>query len=144
MTSVAPYLQQTSGVERDAIDWSPEFSRRARGVTVYAALRTLGRSGVEEMIDRNCAQARLFADLLRKNQRVKILNEVVLNQVLVRFDDSDERTLEVIGRVQKDGTCWLAGTTWQGKGAMRISVSNWATSDDDIARSAEAVLRSLG
>ncbi|MBK5259604.1 MAG: aspartate aminotransferase family protein [Thermoanaerobaculia bacterium] len=141
MTSTAPYLQQTSGVERDAIDWVPEFSRRARAVTVYAALRALGRKGVEELVDRNCAQARLFADLLRKSKRVRILNDVVLNQVLVRFDDSDERTREVIARVQKDGTCWLAGTTWQGKGAMRISVSNWATTDRDVERSSEAILR---
>lgn len=143
MTSSAAYLVQTSGRERDNIDWGPEFSRRGRGVTVYAALRTLGRKGVEALVDRCCAHAERFAKLLARDPRVKILNDVVLNQVLVRFGDSDETTRETIARVQKDGTCWLGGSSWHGQDVMRISVSNWATSEEDIERSAEAVLRSI-
>lgn len=144
MTSTAAYLEQTSGVERDAIDWVPEFSRRARAVTVYAAIRALGRKGVEELIDGCCEHARQFADILGRDPRVKILTDVVLNQVLVRFGDSDELTRAVITRVQQDGTCWLGGTTWQGRAAMRISVSNWATSAEDVEKSAAAILRSIG
>ena len=143
MTSSASYLVQTTGLERDAVDWNPEFSRRARGLTVYAALRHLGRRGVEELIDRNCAQARRFAELLSVDPRVKILNDVMLNQVLVRFSDSDELTREVIARVQDDGTCWLGGTTWHGLAAMRISVSSWATTMEDVERSAAAILRCI-
>jgi glutamate/tyrosine decarboxylase-like PLP-dependent enzyme len=143
MTSTAAYLEQTSGVERDSIDWVPEFSRRARSITVYAALRALGRKGVEELVDGCCARAAQFAEILRRDPRVKILTDVVLNQVLVRFGDSDELTRAVITRVQQDGTCWLAGTTWQGKAAMRISVSNWATSPEDVEKSAAAILRSI-
>ena len=143
MTSSAAYLVQTSGGERDNIDWGPEFSRRGRGVTVYAALRTLGRKGIEALVDRCCAHADRFAKLLARDSRVKILNDVVLNQVLVRFGDSDEMTRETIARVQKDGTCWLGGSSWQGRGVMRISVSGWATSEEDIERSAKAVLRSI-
>ncbi|HUP48120.1 MAG TPA: aminotransferase class V-fold PLP-dependent enzyme [Thermoanaerobaculia bacterium] len=141
MTSSAAYLQQTTGVERDNLDWVPEFSRRGRGATVYAALRTLGRSGIEELVGRCCAHARRFAELLGRDKRVKILNDVVLNQVLVRFEESDERTREVIARVQQDGTCWLAGTTWHGLAAMRISVCNWSTTEEDVERSAAAILR---
>jgi glutamate/tyrosine decarboxylase-like PLP-dependent enzyme len=141
MTSTAAYLQQTTGAERDSIDWVPEFSRRARAVTVYAALRSLGRAGVADLVDRCCARARRFAELLSRDARVRILNDVVLNQVLVRFADSDEVTRKTIALVQQDGTCWLGGTTWKGVAAMRISVSNWATSEADVERSAEAVLR---
>jgi glutamate/tyrosine decarboxylase-like PLP-dependent enzyme len=143
MTVSAAYLEQTSGVERDAVDWNPEFSRRGRGITVYAALRTLGRRGVEDLVDRLCARARQFAQILSRDERVEILNEVVLNQVLVRFKGNDDATRETIARVQRDGTLWLAGTTWHGMAAMRISVSNWATSEDDVERSAAAILRSI-
>ena len=143
MTSSAAYLQQTSGTERDNLDWAPEFSRRGRGATVYAALRHLGRSGVEAMIDRCCAHARRFADVLSRDKRVKILNDVVLNQVLVRFGDSDELTREVVRRVQDDGTCWLGGTSWRGVAAMRISVCNWSTTSEDVDRSAAAILKAL-
>jgi glutamate/tyrosine decarboxylase-like PLP-dependent enzyme len=142
MTSSAAYLEQTSGKERDSLDWVPEFSRRGRGVTVYAALRTLGRLGVEDLVDRLCDRARQIAELLARDDRVQILNDVVLNQVLLRFG-SDQRTREVIARVQQDGTCWLGGTTWHGLAAMRISISGWATTEEDIERSAEAILRSL-
>ena len=143
MTSSAAYLQQTSGVERDPFDWAPEFSRRARSIPVYATLRALGRKGVEDLVDRCCDRATQFADILRRDPRVKVLTDVVLNQVLVRFGDSDELTRAVIARVQSEGTCWLGGTTWQEKAAMRISVSNWATSEEDVEKSAAAILRSL-
>ncbi|HEX8251517.1 MAG TPA: pyridoxal-dependent decarboxylase, partial [Thermoanaerobaculia bacterium] len=141
MTSTAAYLVQTSGVERDAVDWVPEFSRRARGIPVYAALRHLGRQGVSDLIGRNCAQARQMADLLRREPGVEVLNDVVLNQVLVRFGDDDEVTRNVIAGVQAEGTCWLGGTTWQGRAAMRISISNWSTTAEDVEKSAAAILR---
>ncbi len=144
MTVTAAYLEQTAGVERDSVDWVPEFSRRARGFTVYAALRHLGRRGVESLVDRLCARARQFAEILRRDPRVKVLNDVVLNQVLVRFGDSDDVTRQTVTRVQQDGTCWLAGTTWHNMAAMRISVSNWATTEEDVERSAAAILRSIG
>lgn len=141
MTSVAAYLVQTQGAERDAVDWVPEFSRRARGVPVYATLRALGRDGVQDLVDRCCARARQMAEALAREDGVRILNEVALNQVLVRFGDSDELTRAVIDGVQREGTCWLGGTTWKGQGAMRISVSNWATTEEDAARSAQAIAR---
>ncbi|HYO75221.1 MAG TPA: aminotransferase class V-fold PLP-dependent enzyme [Thermoanaerobaculia bacterium] len=141
MTSTAAYLVQTSGVERDAVDWVPEFSRRARGIPVYAALRHLGRDGVSDLIGRNCAQAKQMAELLRREPGVEILNDVVLNQVLVRFGDDDEVTRNVIAGVQAEGTCWLGGTTWQGRAAMRISISNWSTTAEDVEKSAAAILR---
>lgn len=143
MTVTAAYLEQTTGAERDSVDWGPEFSRRARGLAVYAALRYLGREGVAALVDRCCDHARRFAALLGADPRVKILNDVVLNQVLVRFDDDDARTREVIAIVQREGTCWLAGTTWHDVAAMRISVSNWATTEEDVRRSAEAILRAV-
>jgi glutamate/tyrosine decarboxylase-like PLP-dependent enzyme len=143
MTSSASYLEQTSGKERDNFDWAPEFSRRARGIPVYAALRTLGRLGVEDLVDRLCDRAKQFAQILGRDDRVQVLNDVVLNQVLVRFGNSDPLTRDVIAKVQQDGTCWLAGTTWHDVAAMRISVSNWATSEEDVERSADAILRSL-
>ena len=144
MTLSAEYLEQTAGAERDPFDWVPEFSRRGRGITVYAALRHLGRAGVESLVDRLCARARQMADLLRREPKARVLNDVVLNQVLVRFGDDDEMTRRVITRAQQDGTCWMAGTTWHGMAAMRISVSNWATSEKDVERSAEAIIRAVG
>jgi glutamate/tyrosine decarboxylase-like PLP-dependent enzyme len=136
----ASYLVQTDedGV-RDALDYTPEFSRRARGFAVYAALRSLGRSGVAELVERCCAHARRFAERLGAAPGVEILNDVVLNQVLVRFGD-DARTAEVIARIQRDGVLWASGTTWHGVGAMRISVSNWSTTEDDVDRSVDAIL----
>jgi glutamate/tyrosine decarboxylase-like PLP-dependent enzyme len=139
----AEYLEHSAGVERDNFEFVPEFSRRARGMTVYAVLRALGRRGVERMIDNGCARARQMAEILSADPRVKILNDVVLNQVLVRFGDDDEKTRQVVARVQREGTCWLGGTTWQGVAAMRISVSHWATSEEDAERSAEAILRCI-
>ena len=149
MTIAAPYLIQTEGRERDPFDYVPEFSRRARGFTVWAALRSLGRQGVAEMVERCCARARRFADRLGGEPGVEILNDVVLNQVLVRFHpadggDSDAFTREVVTRVQADGTCWLSGTTWHGMAAMRISVSNWSTSEEDVDQSAAAILKAAG
>ena len=141
MTSAAAYLIQTDGAERDAVDWGPEFSRRARGVPVYATLRMLGRDGVEALIVRCCARARQMATLLAAEPGVAVLNDVVLNQVLVRFGDDDSSTRAVVSGVQADGTCWLSGTTWHGMAAMRISVSNWTTSEQDIELSAAAIIR---
>jgi glutamate/tyrosine decarboxylase-like PLP-dependent enzyme len=146
MTLHASYYVTAHSAERDNCDWVPEASRRARGFTVYAALRFLGREGIEHLIDRCCLLAQRMADRLSKDPAVTVLNNVVLNQVLVRFSDSsggnsDEVTGEVIRRVQEDGTCWLGGTTWHGMRAMRISISNWSTTEKDIDRSATAILR---
>jgi glutamate/tyrosine decarboxylase-like PLP-dependent enzyme len=128
---------------RDQMDWNPEFSRRARGFAVYAAIRSLGRSGIAEIVERCCAHARRFAGALADAPGVEVLNDVVLNQVLVRFEDDDATTRAVIEGVQQDGICWLSGTTWRGKAAMRISVSNWSTTEEDVERSAAAILNSL-
>ena len=125
---------------RDPYDWTPEASRRARGFAVYAALRSLGRSGVAELVDRCCSLARRFATALEAAAGVEILNEVVLNQVLAGFDGGDARTDEIIRRVQEDGVCWLGGTTWRGRRAMRISVSNWRTTEEDVDRAVESIL----
>ncbi|MEZ5462272.1 aspartate aminotransferase family protein [Dokdonella sp.] len=141
MTSSAAYLIQTQGVDRDSVDWVPEFSRRARAIPVYATLRALGRLGVEDLIDRCCARARQMADLLAAEKGVQILNDVVLNQALVRFGDDDAMTHAVVAGVQKEGTCWLSGTTWHGRAAMRISVSNWATSEQDAEMSVAAIIK---
>jgi glutamate/tyrosine decarboxylase-like PLP-dependent enzyme len=114
---------------------------------VYAAIRSLGRSGVANLVDRCCAHARRFAEALGREPGAEVLNEVVLNQVLVRFldpgGDHDARTRAVVKAVQEDGTCWLGGTTWQGKAAMRISVSNWSTTTEDVDRSIAAILRAV-
>jgi glutamate/tyrosine decarboxylase-like PLP-dependent enzyme len=146
MTLGAAYYVETAGGERDPYNWVAESSRRARGIAIYAALRSLGRAGLTEMIDRCCALASRMADRLRAADGVTILNDVVLNQVLVRFDppgdgDADEFTRAVIAAVQADGTCWLGGTTWRGMSAMRISVSNWSTTEADADISVEAILR---
>jgi glutamate/tyrosine decarboxylase-like PLP-dependent enzyme len=139
MAVAASYLQRAEG--RSPSDWVPESSRRARGFAVWAALRPLGRSGVADLIDRCCDHARAFAELLGAEPDVEILNDVVLNQVLVRFGDDDEVTREVVRRVQDDGTCWLGGTDWQGRAAMRISVSSFRTTSEDVERSAAAILK---
>ncbi|HEY5552879.1 MAG TPA: pyridoxal-dependent decarboxylase, partial [Opitutaceae bacterium] len=138
MAVTAEYLPSETD-QRNPSDFTPELSRRARGVEVWAALRALGRSGVAEMIERNCAQARRFAGAL-STAGFEILNDVVLNQVLVSFGEP-ERTKRVIERVQRDGTCWAGVTVWQGRTAMRISVCSWATTDADVERSIEAMLR---
>ncbi|MFM8533211.1 MAG: pyridoxal phosphate-dependent decarboxylase family protein [Acidimicrobiia bacterium] len=140
MNMKASYLQRDAAEERVGMDWAPESSRRARGLPIYALIRALGADGVADMIRRNCAQARRMAAHLSKVTGVSILNEVVLNQVLVHFE-SDERTRAVISRVQAGGTCWAGGAIWQGKQVMRIAVSNWSTTDADIDRSADAIVR---
>ena len=138
MAVAASYLQRADG--RSPSDWVPESSRRARGFAVWAALRSLGREGVAGLVDRCCEHARGFAVLLGAEDGVEILNDVVLNQVLVRFGDDDGVTREVVRRVQEDGTCWLGGTDWQGRAAMRISVSSFRTTAEDVERSAAAIL----
>ena len=131
------YLAQAE--DRIPYQYTPDFSRRARGVEVWAALRQLGRAGLADLIERTCRFAERFAQGLAQSGH-RILNEVVLNQVLVSFG-SAERTREVIARVQSDGTCWCGGTLWQGHTAMRISVSSWATTEADVDRSLAAILR---
>jgi glutamate/tyrosine decarboxylase-like PLP-dependent enzyme len=138
MSITAEYLPAAKR-HRDPSDFTPEHSRRARGVDVWAALRTLGRAGVADLITRTCRHARRFAEGLR-DAGFEVLNDVVLNQVLVAFGEPD-RTLRVIEAIQRDGTCWCGGTVWQGRTAMRISVSSWATEADDVERSLDAMIR---
>jgi glutamate/tyrosine decarboxylase-like PLP-dependent enzyme len=144
----AAYLMRSPDEPREGMDWVPESSRRARGLSVYAALRSLGRRGLEEMLDRCCGLARRFADRLQADPRLRILNEVVLNQVLVRVDpganaDADALTRDVLRRVQEERVCWMGGTRWHGMDAMRISVSNWSTTEEDVDRSVDSILRAV-
>jgi glutamate/tyrosine decarboxylase-like PLP-dependent enzyme len=136
MSISAAYLASSS--MREPWHYVPESSRRARAIELWAAMRSLGRAGLRELIERNCRQARLFAQLLA-DAGFSILNDVVLNQVLVSFGTPDQ-TRAIIAAIQSDGTCWCGGTEWQGNTAMRISVSSWATSDDDVKRSAAAII----
>jgi glutamate/tyrosine decarboxylase-like PLP-dependent enzyme len=122
---------------RDPMDFNPEFSRRARGFPVYAAIRQLGRSGIAEIVERTCACARRFAEEMARVPGVEVLNDVVLNQVLFRFED-DERTNAAMAAVQESGEAWMSGTTWDGRAAIRLSVSNWQTTEDDIERTVAA------
>jgi glutamate/tyrosine decarboxylase-like PLP-dependent enzyme len=138
MAITAEYLPTVSDY-RNPSDFTPELSRRARGVEVWAALRSLGRSGVADLVERTCRHARRFAEGLSA-AGLQILNEVVLNQVLVSFGDPAS-TERAIAALQAEGTCWCGVTIWQGKTAMRISVSSWATTDDDVERSIAAILR---
>ena len=148
MSTQAAYLVQTDGEVRDQLDWNPEFSRRARGLAVYAALRSLGREGVEAMVDRLCRLARLFAELLAASGLAEIHNDVVFNQVLVRWidpkGDHDSYTDRVMACAQAEGTAYFSGTTWKGHRFMRISVSDWATDESDVARAVDALLRCAG
>jgi len=137
MTASAAYLEPGSG--REPMYHAPEASRRARGVELWAALKSLGRSGLRELIERTCAYAARFAEGLR-SAGFAVLNDVVINQVLVSFG-SPEITREVIRRVQEEGTCWCGGTVWQEQTAMRISVSSWVTTEDDVERSLAAMVR---
>ncbi|HEX9105846.1 MAG TPA: pyridoxal-dependent decarboxylase, partial [Longimicrobiales bacterium] len=136
MSYSAAYLP--AGSRREPSEYTPELSRRARGVEVWAALRSLGRQGLADLVERCCRHATRFAEGLRA-AGCEILNDVVLNQVLVSFGEP-ERTRAVIEAVQRDGTCWCGGTQWQGRTAMRISVSSWATTEDDVERSLAAML----
>ena len=140
MSVQADYLPDRAS--RDPFEFTPETSRRMRGLEVWAALASLGRDGIEALVERNCRQARRFAAGLG-DAGFEILNDVVLNQVLVAFGD-DRVTTEIIRGVQRDGTCWCGGTSWNGRAAMRISVSSWATTDDDVERSLAAILRVAG
>jgi glutamate/tyrosine decarboxylase-like PLP-dependent enzyme len=137
MAATAAYLLRSD--QRESWEYVFDSSRRARGFALYAAIRSLGRDGIREMVERCCRLARRIADQLAENG-VEILNEVVLNQVLARFGD-DERTQAVIARVQADGTAWMGGTSWRGLGAMRISVSNWSTTEADADATVQAILR---
>jgi glutamate/tyrosine decarboxylase-like PLP-dependent enzyme len=149
MSVHASYLIHTElGQARDPMDWNPEFSRRARGVGVYATLRSLGRSGVDELVDQACSMARLFAFELAATGKAEVMNDVVFNQVLVRWidpnGDHDAFNDRVMERVQQEGIAFFSGTTWNGMRLMRLSVSDWATDEDDVRRSMEALLRAAG
>jgi glutamate/tyrosine decarboxylase-like PLP-dependent enzyme len=137
MSATAAYLPEIS--MREPFQYVPEMSRQARGIAVWAALKSLGKKGLAELIEKNCKQAKRFAEGLQQAGFL-ILNEVELNQVLVNFGDA-ETTNNIIKKIQDDGTCWCGGTTWQGKPAMRISVSSYATTDDDVDRSLEVIIR---
>jgi glutamate/tyrosine decarboxylase-like PLP-dependent enzyme len=137
MSIQAAYLMQ--GEQREPSHYNPELSRRARGVELWATLRSLGRAGIAEIVERTSAHARRFAEGLRA-AGFEVLNEVVINQVLVSFG-SAERTLDIVRRVQEDGTCWCGSTVWQGRTAMRISVSSWVTNDADVKMSVAAMVR---
>jgi len=132
----ADYLVHDETGNRDQLNWNPEFSRRARGFPAYAAIRALGRTGIAELVERCCDHARTFADGLRV-LGAEVLNDVVLNQVLFRFE-SDERTDAVLSAVQASGEAWMSGTVWDGRSAIRISVSNWQTSNEDVERTLAA------
>jgi len=137
MSINAPYL--VHGEDRDPSNYGPELSRRARGVELWAGLRSLGREGVAALVERTSAHARRFAEGLRA-AGFEILNDVAINQVMVSFG-SAEKTLRTIDRLQAEGTCWCGSTVWHGQTAMRISVSSWATTADDVERSLAAMIR---
>ena len=141
----AAYLVHSSDDgPRDPVDWTPEFSRRGRGIPVYAALRSLGRNGVADLVERCCALAARFADRLAAVDGVEVVNpDPPLNQVLVRFGDADDLTQRVIAGVQDAGVCWMSGTTWRGRAAMRISVSSWRTTAEDVDRSVDSIVSVL-
>jgi glutamate/tyrosine decarboxylase-like PLP-dependent enzyme len=138
MTAQASYLQQGEAV-REPVDWNPEFSRRARAIPVYAALRSLGRRGVAELVWRLCACAERFAERLGEKQGIEILAQG-LNQVLVQLDQDAEVTDRIVAEIQREGTCWMSATTWRGRRCMRISVCNWQTTAEDVDRSIDAVV----
>ena len=142
MTIPAPYKVEVENV-RDQIEWGPEWSRRARGIPLYAALRTLGRNGVAEMIERSCDLTREFVEKLGELPGVEVLTQPIINQGLVRFldpgGDHDVRTDEVIARINATGEAWFGPTQWQGKRVMRISLSNFRTTGDDIERALDAI-----
>lgn len=142
----ASYLKESGSSARDPDLWTPESSRRARGIAIYAALKSLGRRGAEALVDRCCGHARHMADRLGQAPCVTVLNDVVLNQVLARFDppaggDADRFTQAVLARVQSEGTCYPSGANWHGLEVMRISISNWSTTEEDIDASADAILK---
>lgn len=142
----AAYLVHAEGPERDQVDWNPEFSRRARGVPVYAAIRALGRSGIADMVERCCALAGRFAAGIAAMPGAEVLTDVGLNQILVRFaapdgGDDDAWTRGVVERLRADGTAWFSGTTWRDRAAMRISVTNWSTDEADVDAALEVIAK---
>lgn len=146
MSIRASYLVQGDGEVREPMDWNPEFSRRARGVGVYATLRSLGREGVAEMVDRTARLAQRFAAEIAATERAEIVNDVAFNQVLVRWwppagRDPDDFNDSLIAAVQREGTAFVSGTTWRDRRIMRISVSNWATDEHDVDQTVAAMLR---
>jgi glutamate/tyrosine decarboxylase-like PLP-dependent enzyme len=145
--TAAAYLVPGTGRERDGQDWVPESSRRARAFPLYAALRSLGRQGLAALVDRCCALAARMADHLRRIPGARVLNDVVLNQVLLALpprEDAPSFTSRVIARIVADGTCWVGPTVWQGQHAIRVSVVSWRTTAEDIDRSAAAIARAIG
>jgi glutamate/tyrosine decarboxylase-like PLP-dependent enzyme len=143
MTLSAAYIIE-SAKERDPHEFVPEESRRARAVPVYAAVRTMGRHGLGDLVERCCQFAARLANQLRADSRLAILNDVMLNQVLVRVTigpDPDAATRAMVDRLQQDGTCWASGTTWHGMAALRVSISNWSTTEADVDRTAAAIIR---
>jgi glutamate/tyrosine decarboxylase-like PLP-dependent enzyme len=139
MALTAAYLTRAAERERNGADWAPEASRRARAFVLWAALRQLGRRGVAELVERHCVLAARIAERLAAEPGVEVLNDVVLNQALIRFGDDDAATDAVIAAVQEEGTCWLGGTVWQGRAAMRVSFSGGQTTEADADRSAAAI-----
>ncbi|HET6682585.1 MAG TPA: pyridoxal-dependent decarboxylase, partial [Gaiella sp.] len=142
MTAQAAYYVRDPDAIREPIDWTPEHSRRARAVPVYAAIRQLGRSGVAELVERSCARARQFAAGIAELPGCEVLNDVVLNQVLFRFAD-DEATSSALAAVQASGEAWMSGTEWDGRAAIRLSVSSWRTTEADVDRAIAAFVRAL-
>jgi glutamate/tyrosine decarboxylase-like PLP-dependent enzyme len=143
MTAQAAYYVRDPDAIREPVDWTPDHSRRARAVPVYAALRQLGRSGVADLVERSCRHARRFASGVADLPGCEVLNEVVLNQVLFRFAD-DATTAAALARVQESGEAWMSGTSWDGRAAIRLSVSNWRTTDSDIDRTVAAFAAAVG
>jgi glutamate/tyrosine decarboxylase-like PLP-dependent enzyme len=139
MSATADYLGDPDG----GLTKTPEMSRRGRALPVYAALRNLGRRGLADLVDRCCAHAARLAAAMERVDGAAVLNDVVLNQVLLRFDDSDEVTAQVVEGVQRSGEAWIGGTRWRGAGAARVAFSNWSTADDDVDRLAAALERAL-
>src|SRR4051794_13378452 len=141
----AAYLQPAPGSGRDNCMYAPEASRRARGFAIYATLRALGRGGVADLVERCCDHATRMAANLAASPHLRVLNDVVLNQVLVALDAPADglrmATAATVERIRRDGTCWLGATTWRGRPAIRISISNWSTTEDDIDSSASAIVR---
>ena len=143
MEYAAPYLDVSEHAAiRDPMGYSPEFSRRARSAPVWAAIRELGRSGVADLVERTCAHARRFAERIAGLPGCEVLNEVVLNQVLFRFAD-DEQTRAALASVQASGEAWMSGTVWDGRAAIRLSVSNWRTTEADVDRTVAAFATAL-
>ena len=146
MTIAASYLPASGAGDRDPSHSVPELSRRARGFATWTMIRTLGRDGIEEMVDRHCACARLVAERLRTEHGIEVLGDVALNQVLVRFgadldgEGGDRVTRETIARIRHDGVCFVGGTSWRGREAMRFSVIGFDTDEAEVSRSAEAVV----